>query len=156
MRNVPHRGAPLYFALTFLTSGFFGLVWVYLMNRDIQGVSPSHTPNLRRIALLAFFYPVSVTAYMYADSHGASSVVLYAIRAVVLVSWVGVVWLLFGGLLSVARYLREQREQLPGNVALVVLTFVFFLSLPLLQRRLNLLALRNREGSVTPNAVPNA
>jgi hypothetical protein len=97
-----------------------------------------------------------VVAHMYAASHGASIFVLYAIRAVVLISWAGTVWLLFGGLLSVARYLREQRIQLPGNVALVLLTFVFFLSLPLLQRRLNLSALRNREASVTSDAVPDA
>jgi hypothetical protein len=157
MRNhLPHRGAPLYFALTFLTSGFFGLVWIFLMNRDIQQVHASHAPNLNRVALFAVLYPVSLGVHEYAVNSGLAIWVVFAIRAVILLSSLAVVWLIFGGILSVARYLREQRVEIPGNVVLILLTFFFFFSLALLQRRINALASRNRQSGVIPSVVPDA
>ena len=57
------------------------------MSRDIQKVDGSHSPNLNRVALLALVYPLSLGADRYAVLEGLSNSVLFAIRAVVLVSW---------------------------------------------------------------------
>jgi hypothetical protein len=154
--QLPQRGAPLFFALTWLTVGFFAPVWVYVMNRDIQQVDASHTPNLNRMALFAFPYPIFLAAHAYVVNEGLPLFVIYSVRAAVLSSWVALVCLLFGGILAVAQYVRKKGVQLPGNVALLLLTFVLALSLPLLQRRLNAVASRNGTSRIAPSVVPNA
>jgi hypothetical protein len=142
-RNLLQRSSPLFFGLSFLTGGFFAPVWVYLMNRDIQKVHHSHFPSLGPIALIALLYPLAWVGQYYAIEHGASSVMLFVIRVPVAITWLALVWVTFGGVVAVGNYVRREGGQVPGSIALVVLVFVFFVSLPLLQRALNDIALRD-------------
>ena len=157
MRNeLPQRNSPLLFGLTFLTAGFFAFVWVYLMNRDVRRIDSSHFPNLGRISLIALFYAVALAAHAYVIDAGLSFSVILAVRVAIAMSWLALVWLFFGGIVAVGRYVRTKGVQVPGSVALVALTFIFVFSLPLLQRALNTVASRNVQTRVAPNVVPNA
>jgi hypothetical protein len=157
MRNeLTQRNSLLLFGLIFLTAGLCAPVWVYLMNRDVQRVDSSQFPNLGRITLIALLYPVSLTAHGYVIDAGLSFSVILVVRLAIAISWLALVWLFFGGIVAVGRYVRAKGVQVPGTFALVALTFIFVFSLPLLQRALNTVASRKVPMRVASNVVPNA
>jgi len=149
------RNSWLFFALTLLTAGLFGPIWIYLMNRDIQKVDPRQFPNLDRIAIVALIYPLLLGAHSYATAEGVSLPVIIALRAVIVMSWLALLWLFFGGIVAVARYVRREVE-VPGDIAFLLLTFVLFVSLPILQRSLNALAPSDTRTESTRRVVPDA
>jgi len=157
MRNqMPQRSSPLLFAVTFLTAGFFAPIWVYLMNRDIQKVAGSHFPYLGSVALTASAYPVLFAVHAYAVNAGLPLIAIIAVRAPLVVAWLALGWLFFGGIVAVGRYLRKEGVDVPGGVTLILLLSVVFLSLALLQRGLNAVASRNRSARATTAGLPNA
>ena len=153
--NLPQRNSPLFLALSFLTAGFFAPVWIYLMNRDVQKADEARFPTLGPVGLVALLYPLAWVAHLYAVTHGFSSPMIFLSQVPFAITWLALVWITFGGVVAVGNYVRREGGQVPGSIALVVLVFVFFVSLPLLQRALNRIA-RGVSVEVRPSLVPHA
>jgi hypothetical protein len=139
-----------HYLLFLLTGGLFGLLWVYLMNRDIQAVEPAHLRSLRWLAptslvalVLYLCFLLYFTEQFFAareqiqsgQFHGdlgspTAFAMAMAIALFLVVSWVY-------GLFSAAAFVRSEHVGLPGNFVLSLLLLVYGISLPLVQSRLN-------------------
>jgi hypothetical protein len=149
-RNARRRSVLWHYVLFWITGGLFGVVWAYLMNRDIQTVEPAHFPNLRKLggSMLAafalyfglFFYLLSELVAGREQIRSGSfegevwDPVTFTIAMSVALFLMGS-W--FYCLLSAAKFVRRARVPLPGNIVLFLLLLVYGISLPLVQTRLN-------------------
>jgi hypothetical protein len=140
------RNAVLNYVLALFTGGQFGLAWLFLMASDINGERPGFVPRLRAFtiafALLYIIYMLSGAYNMYligtatAETYEIHSARIIPMTPLFLIG-IGLVTYAIYLLLRIGAFLREKGARVPSNTVLVLLFFVYLISLPLLQNRLN-------------------
>ena len=147
------RSPVLCFILFLVTGGLFGLLWTFLMARDVNVAKPAHVRGLGwlgatcALALVAY---MGISSYLFqgylemlSELEAGRFVVMPSFGsaeaiALLLGLYVSVVWLYL--IFRVASYLRERQIPIPGNFVLSLLFLAFGIALPLMQSRLNRLA----------------
>jgi hypothetical protein len=140
------RSAVLNYVFALLTGGQYGLAWLFLMASDINRQRPDYVPRLRAFAVaFAVLYVVYLALVAYnmfligtatAETYQANSA--RAVPAVLLLAMaIALIAYALFLLIRVGAFVREKGAQAPGNVVLVLLFFLYLISLPLLQSRLN-------------------
>ena len=133
-----------FYILTLLTGGQFALIWLFLMASQVNNGNNSINSKLKHYAVIFFtlyiIYLSLVFYGMYQFSQGhAGATILHnpIVFAVLLTIAVGLLWYAGVLLFRIARYIRSQTIELPGNAVLILLVFCYAAAFPLLQSRLN-------------------
>ena len=157
------RSPILYFILFLVTGGLFGLLWTFLMARDVNAAKHDHIRGLGwlivtcALALAGYLYISNYLLQIYlellAELEAGRFIVLPPVGgaealALLFGLYVSVAWLYI--VFRIASYLRERQVPVPGNFALSLLFLLFGVAFPMLQSRLNRLA------GEDPGRVPSA
>jgi len=140
------RSTALNYALSLLTAGQFGVAWLFLMAADVNSEKPGYVPRLRAFAIgFAILYVVYLLCAGY-DMYliGTATTETYQMHGARLIPMaplfligVGLATYTIYLLVKIGTFVREKGGRLPGNFVLVLLLFVYLITLPLLQTRLN-------------------
>ena len=147
------RSPVLYFILFLVTGGLFGLVWTFLMARDVNAVKPGHVRGLAWLVptcVVACVAYLGISWYLFqgylellAELEAGRLVVIPEFGsaegiALLLGLYLSVAWLYM--VFRVASFLRERQVPIPGNFVLSLLFLAWGIAFPLMQSRLNRLA----------------
>ena len=140
------RSAILNYALALLTGGQFGVAWLFLMACDINSEKPGFVPRLKAftigfailyvVYMLCGAYNMYLIGTMTAETYPMHSARMIPMAPLFLAG-IGLVTYTIYLLSRIGTFVRERGGRLPGNFVLLLLLFVYLISLPLLQTRLN-------------------
>lgn len=146
------RNPVLNYLLTLVTGGQFGVVWLFLMAFDADKEEKGFVP---RLALFALLYAVLYAVYLSLVGYnmyqiGTATVETYPSHSERIVP-IGPLLLIAVALLAyplyllvkVAGFVRQRGRRTPSTTVLLLLSLVYFMSLPMLQNRLNALSEKN-------------
>ena len=121
------------YAAVWLTSGIFALAWVVMMMRDINELRGRKVYPTKAISLAVVLALVANVSLVFVGELPKPTM-LIAIHLAVAVSLM--LFLMIGPIL-VSRQIDKLLPDRPSTVVLVATSFCWFLSLALVQRRLN-------------------
>lgn len=134
----------VFYILTLLTGVQFALLWLFLMTSQTNKINNAFHPTLKHHAVIFFtMYSLYLSLIFYGIyqsslNNGATSMLQNPVAlTVLLIMAVGLLW--YAGILlfKIAGFIRSHTIELPGNMALILLVFVYAAAFPLLQSRLN-------------------
>ena len=133
-----------FYILTLLTGGQFALLWLFLMTSQTNKKNNAFHPKLKHHAVIFFtIYTLYLSLifygmYQFSQNQGATSMLQRpVVLTVLLIIAVGLLWYAGVLLFKIVGFIRSQKIELPGNIVLVLLVFVYAATFPLLQSRLN-------------------
>lgn len=132
------------YILTLVTGGQFAFPWIFLMANQVSRENSRLMPSLKIKAVVFFsvyaFYVGFFSYGVYQAFHTESSnlLLLEPIVFVLLTSIaIGLFWFSCSLLIKIVTFVRSQSIDLPSDVALIALFFLYCIGFPLLQNRLN-------------------
>jgi hypothetical protein len=148
---VKSRSPWLMYAAVWLSGGYFSLVWLVLMMRDVNQMERRSAFPVSAIAVV-FLLGLSIFFFLAFgfSTPGAGPQATSTVR-ILLIGILGLPLSLapFVVLIFVSRYVEKAlgcEFRAINAIVLVALSFLMFLSLPVVQRRMNVLAERAKQG----------
>ena len=142
------RNLLLNYILTIMTSGLFGIVWLFLMAFDVNRENANLVPRLPIFAVIyALLFIVYITLVGYNiyqidtatletwNMHEARLIPILPLFVVAIILLAYPIYLLR----KVVDFIRQSGLTTHGNGVLVFLFFFYFLSIPILQNKINIL-----------------
>lgn len=143
------RNPFLHWLLVFLTLGQYAFLWAFKLAADINKLNPATPIALKMQARISLFGYISYFALLIGLSYGtpnepnATEDLIFELAYRIAI---GLLVLFYSLLVQIARRLREFTDSpSPRASIVIILTFLWFSSLPLLQRYVNRLVSRRQE-----------
>jgi hypothetical protein len=140
------RSSLINYVLTLITGGQFAFVWLFFMAFDVNEVKQNHVPRLNAMCtgfiilyvlyLLLVGYNICLIGTATAESYSSLSTRIIPIWPLLIMA-VALLTCSIYLLLRIADFARQNGVSTLSNGVVVLLLFVYMISLPMLQNRLN-------------------
>lgn len=138
------RNTTIYYILSLFTGGQFAFLWLFLMAKDVNSVKANYIPRLSLFGLsFMTLYITYMTMFVYLVSQFPRTTLpsreLTSYSYLPIMFLISVIMLIYAGYLvaKIAGFVRESGIPVMGNTGLILLFFVYLVSLPILQSKLN-------------------
>jgi hypothetical protein len=139
----------LMYSLVLVSAGLFGFIWLVLMLRDANLAAAKRGAWTILSAIFLGLLALYLVLYAAMMSHGFPMPAILFIPMIVLALTLTGMWMSFVVIINNnIRHASGLAPSVAEAIVMVALTIVMFLSLPILQRRLNKIAVARRQSGL--------